>query len=211
MTRHRLLVLAATAVLLAACGGGDEVAPAPSTAAPAATSASVDDAMLLETGDMPVWNNAGTWQVIDDTPAVRACELPSAEDLGATVSVSRSFEFVAELQPGDTADPTAVPMLGISNVAAYPDDAAATQAVAEWVDALGGCDAVQLGTVSNGSTWTFSAIDEASPDNAYFDFVGVAASGPRTTLVAFSVHGQDANYEGDPLADSLAAAVARLP
>jgi hypothetical protein len=207
MTRARTWTIGVV-LLAAACGGGTPVTTADPTT-PAA--ASVDDAMLLEADEMPVWNNAGTWRVVDDMEAVRACDLPSAADLGATVSVSRSFEFGADRQPGDSADPTAVPMLGISTVAAYPDDATADQAVRAWVEAVRACDAVQLGTVAGGSTWTFSALDPASADNAYFDFVGVAAAGSRSTLVAFSVNGQDANYEGDPLIDSLTAAVARLP
>jgi hypothetical protein len=209
MTRTHAWALGVV-MLLAACGGGTD-GTLDDTPPPTSTVAEVDDAMLLDAGEMPVWNNAGTWEVVDDTEAVRACDLPSAEDLGATVSISRSFEFVVDLRPGDTADPTAVPMLGVSNVAAYPDDAGAEQAVTDWVDALGACDAVPLGTVTGGSTWTFSALDPSSPDNAFFDFVGVASVGARTTLVAFSVHGQDANYEGDPLADSLDAAIARLP
>ena len=49
------------------------------------------------------------------------------------------------------------------------------------------------------------------PRAIHIDFVGVAAVGPQTTLVAFSVYGQDANYEGDPLAGSIQAAIARLP
>jgi hypothetical protein len=210
MITSRCTTIALIMLLLAGCASGPQQAEPAATTSPT-TQITLDDAMLLDPAEMPVWNNAGTWQVIDDTPAVRACDLPSAEDLGATVSISRSFEFVVDLRPGDTADPTAVPMLGVSNVAAYPDDAGAEQAVTDWVDALGACDAVQLGTVTAGSTWTFSAFDPSSRDNAYFDFVGVAAVGARTTLVAFSLHGQDANYEGDPLADSLDAAVARLP
>jgi hypothetical protein len=213
MTRTRTWLIGVV-LLVAACGGGTaDTTAEPTTSADSTTPAAtaLDDAMLLDAAEMPAWNNAGTWQPVDDAQAVRACDLPSADDVGATISISRSFEFVADLQPGDVADPATVPMLGISTVAAYPDDAAAEQAVTQWVDALGACDAVQLGTVAGGSTWTFSAPDPASPDNAFFDFVGVAAVGSRTTLVAFSVNGQDANNEGDPLADSLDAAVARLP
>ncbi len=167
--------------------------------------------MLLDSAEMPAWNNAGSWVVIDDTEAVRACELPTAQQLGAGVAISRSFEYVVKLAPDETADPDAVPLLGINTVAAYPDDAAATGAVDAWVDALEACGALQLGSVPGGTTWTFSAQDEASRDNSWFDFVGVAAQGRTTTLVGFSVYGQDANAEGDPLATSMEASLARLP
>ena len=217
-----LLVLAAVAALAVWLENrpGDEPTPTASPAAtvaqtptpsPTAKAVVLNDTLLLDTTEMPRWNDAGTWTVIDDTDAVRACDLPSAEDLGAAVAISRSFRFVPDLAEGDTVDPNAVPMLGINTVAAYPDDAASTQAVTDWVDALAACGAVPLGSVQGGTTWTFSAPDESSPDDSYFDFVGVAAQGPTTTLVAFSVHGQDANYEGDPLATSLEAAIDRLP
>jgi hypothetical protein len=213
MRRRWGLAIALTVVAMAACTTGPgtgETAPT-GTAAPSTAAATVDDTMLLEAAEMPAWNNAGTWAVVDDTPAVRGCDLPTAESLGATVAISRTFTFEVALAEGDSVDPAAVPMLGVSTVGAYPDEASAAQAVTAVLDALAVCDAVPLGTAPGGSTWTYSAPDPASPDNAFFEFVGVTAKGVRTTLVAFSVYGQDANYEDDPLLASFEAAVDRLP
>lgn len=197
------VVFVLVAVIVASCATGADPAGDAQT--------SLSGQMLLEPGEMPVWNAAGSWEGIDDTDALRACRLPSAVDLGATTAISRSFEYRVELGEGETADPSAVPLLGINTVAGYPDDSAAEQGITGWLEALAACGAQQVGSVQEGTTWTVFAPDEASPGEGWFDFVGVAATGRTTTLVGFSVYGQDANYEGDPLAPSLEASLSRLP
>jgi hypothetical protein len=194
-----VLVLAGLA-LLAGCGDSDE---------PDEASVEVTDEMLLVAGEMPAWNSAGTWVATDDTDVLRACPLPDAASLGATVAIGRTFTYEVQLAEGETADPDAPPMLGLSAAATYPDAATAQAAVDAWVAALQECDAVEIGTVDRGSTWTTYARDDSS-DEGWFDVVGVAAEGSSTAMVAFSLYGQDANYEGDPLAASLQTAATRL-
>ena len=200
MRRTVIVALATGLALLAGCGGSDE---------PDEASADVTDEMLLVAGEMPAWNNAGTWVATDDADVLRACPLPDAASLGATVAIGRTFTYEVQLAEGETADPDAPPMLGLSAAATYPDEATAQAAVDAWVAALKECDAVEIGTVDAGSTWTTFTRDDSS-DEGWFDFVGVAAEGSSTAMVAFSLYGQDANYEGDPLAVSLQTAVARL-
>lgn len=198
-----LLALAVAATLLSACSTGevDEGSSA---------DGSVTDEMLLVAAEMPAWNNAGTWVATDDADVLRACTLPDADSLGATVTLGRTFTYVVELAEGESADPQAQPMLGLSAVSSYPDDAAAAAAVDAYVAALDECGASLLSELDGGSTWTGFARDDSS-DGGWFDFVGVRARGSYTTMVGFSLNGQDANVEADPLAASMQAAEARLP
>lgn len=108
-------------------------------------------------------------------------------------------------------------------MAVFPDAATATAAVTAWEDALRVCapgpgmdgdvQSFQVGDLPTGSTWTAAASDagEYCMECMRFEFVGCAAKAETVALVGFSLPGQDANYEGDPLADSMVAALARLP
>ena len=192
--------LAVGLAVLAGCGASDQAAD---------TSVDLTDTTLLVATEMPAWNEAGTWVATDDADVLRACPLPDAASLDAAVVIGRTFTYEVKLAEDDVADPDAPPMLGATIAAAYQDAAAAQAAVDAWVTALEECDAVQIGVVDGGSTWTAFARD-ASADAGWFDFVGVAAQGPSTAMVAFSLYGQDANYEGDPLAAAMQVAVARL-
>lgn len=220
---YRSVVACVAVLLLAGCSAADDQADTDLTAVPETSSPTVSepsampvaltDEMLLVASEMPAWNDAGTWRTIDDSEVLRACSLPDAESLGAALALTRTFEYVVEIGEGETQDPDAEPMLGINVVAAWQDDAAATAAVEQWEAALDECSEGRgpIGAVEGGSTWTYSARDESSMNESWFDFVGVAAEGSTTTLVGFSLWGQDANYEGDPLAESMQASLDRLP
>ena len=224
MTYRSVVIVAAAVLALSGCSTADDQADTSPTVVPDATTEAptptptettlaLGDEALLEPSEMPPWNNAGTWTVIDDTDALRACTLPSADSLGALESLTRTYENVFTLAEGETSDPSSEPMLGVNEVAVWADDAAAADAVEAWTDALEACSTGTgpLTTIDGGSTWTYSLRDETSMNEAWFDFVGVAAKGSSTTLVGFSLWGQDANYEGDPLLDSLQTSLDRLP
>ena len=49
------------------------------------------------------------------------------------------------------------------------------------------------------------------PECLRFEFLGFTAKDSAVTTVGFSLTGQDANYETDPLTESLNAALTRLP
>lgn len=203
MRTRAILAVALAAALLSACSSGE-------VGGGSAADSSITDEMLLVSTEMPAWNNAGTWVATDDADVLRACALPDADSLGATITLARTFTYVVALAEGESGDPQAPPMLGLSAVSSYPDDAAAAAAVDAYVAALDECEATMLSELDGGSTWTVFARDDSS-DGGWFDFVGVTAHGSSTTMVGFSLNGQDANYEGDPLAASMQAAVARLP
>lgn len=222
MTCRTVVVLAAAVLVLGRCSSADDqadttpaVVPEVTTDVPTPTEApmTLGDEVLLDATEMPAWNEAGTWTVTDDTEVLRACSLPSAESLGAVAVLTRTFENVFTDGEGETPDPTAEPMLGVNQVAAWDDDTAADAAVEAWTTALDDCSEGRglLSSVEGGSTWTASARDESSMNEAWFDFVGVAAKGSTTTLVGFSLWAQDANYEGDPLEASMQASLDRLP
>lgn len=218
----RLVVGAAAALLvLAGCSTGDDragtspsVVPEETTQAaePTPTTVALDDRALLDAGEMPEWSGV-VWVATDEAEVLRACTLPSPDSLGASAVVTRTFVASTEVEEGTTPDPDAEPMLGINQVATWEDDDAAAAAVEVWTTALDECsDGVgQLSSVDGGSTWVVSARDESSMNESWFDFVATAAADSTTTLVAFSLWGQDANVEDDPLADAMQASLDRIP
>jgi hypothetical protein len=137
--------------------------------------------------------------------------MPSAESLGAVAMLTRMYENVFSYGEGATPDSTAEPMLGVNQVGARDDSAAAAAAVEAWTTALADCSATAVATFEAGSTCTGVAFDESSENAGWFDFTGVAARGSTTTLLGMSVYGQDANYEGDPPETSMQACLDRLP
>ena len=154
--------------------------------------------------------------------ALELCVLPTAESLGALQVLTRDFEAAGVEDPGTTPDPGWPPSYAVNEVAQFPDKAAAAAAVGAWEDATRGCtpgpsfadvQSFRISDLPTGSTWTAAASDlsSACPECMRFEFLGFASKGAATTMVGFSLTGQDANYEGDPLADSVDAALARLP
>lgn len=220
-------LITAVALVLVGCGtqpGPDGDAPGPPTSpsdAPVLTAG-----MLLTAEQMPAWNDAMGWREAELPAGERAlalCVLPSAGSLGADRTLERTFEAAGVADPGTTPDPTWPPSYGVNVVGRFVDGAAAAAAVAAWEAALGDCvpgepdaadvDSARISDLSAGSTWTVSAPDpsQACPECLRFEFIGVASKGTVVSLVGFALSGQDANYEGDPLADSMDASLQRLP
>jgi hypothetical protein len=189
-----------------ASGSDDPQTPSPSQA-PA-----LSEEMLLAAGEMPDWNQAGTWTVVEDADVLKACPLATPESLGATSSLGVTFEYVIPPEEGTTADPDEPPLLGGNTVAQFDDAASAAAAVTAWEEELTGCSAYRNGSFEGGSTWTDSLLAPTSDnaEGAWFDFTAVGSTGARTTVVGFSVYGQDANYEGDPLEQALPTSLERL-
>ena len=221
---YRLVVVAAAVLVLAGCSTADDPAESTPTVlpeqttsqptpSPTETAVALTDDMLLEPDEMPAWNEAGTWETIEDTDVLRACALPSAESLGAVEVVTRTFAYVVELGEGETANPDEKPMLGINQLAAWEDEASATAAVETWTATLDECSQGRgpIITTEAGETWASSARDESSMNESWFDFTGIAAEGSTTSVVAFSLWGQDANWQGDPLEGALQTSLDRLP
>ena len=122
-----------------------------------------------------------------------------------------AYEYVVELDEGETADPDAEPMLGGNVLASFDDEAAATAAIDAWRAELAACsDVGEITQLDTGVTWTGNDLDEAT-ELSWFDFTGIAAKGATTTIVGFSLQGQDANFESDPLEQSMSDSLARLP
>lgn len=216
MTCRTAVAVAVSLLILGGCSTADDQAGTTATVVPEATSeqpVALGDEALLEPSEMPAWNEAGVWVVIDDTEVLRACTLPTADSLGALAVLTRTFENEFTYAEDETPDPDAPPMLGINQVAAWADDTAAADAVETWTAALDECSngQGQIATVEGGSTWIVATRDESSMNESWFDIVGVAAKGSTTTLVGFSLWGQDANYEGDPLGEAMQASLDRLP
>jgi len=200
MTNRLVIVLAAGALLVAGCSTDDD----PDEAA-------LDDS-LLPAAEMPPWNNAGTWVEVEDADYWQVCALSDPADLGATETTEVTYQYEVELAEGETADPTAEPMLGGNVLASFEDEAAATAAVQTWEDELSACsDVGELTTLDTGLTWTGMGEPDEATGVAWFEFTGVAAKGAATTIVGFSLQGQDANYESDPLVESMQASLDRLP
>lgn len=225
-----VVAVAVVAVLGALAGcGAEETTGSDATTAPAATPSAVRSLTaeaLLPAAQMPEWNGAMGWteQVLPSgVTALAVCVLPTAQSLGATQVLARDFEAAGIDDPGITPDPDWPASYATSVVALFPDAAMATAAVTAWEAALRDCapgpgvdgevQSFQIGDLPTGSTWTTAASDagEYCMECMRFEFVGFAAKGAAVALVGFSLSGQDANYEGDPLADSMEAALARLP
>jgi hypothetical protein len=204
----------------AGCGGiGTDESPSG-----ASSSVALGPDVLLTADQAPEWNGAMGWVETDlpgDTGALSVCDLPTAESLGATEVLERDFLAAGVPEPDTTPDPTWPASYATNVVALFPDSATASSAVEAWAGAVGDCSpgpsttgavqSVQIGTLATGSTWSAAAPDDACPECLRFDFAGFAAKGSAATIVGFSLSGQDANYEGDPLAESIAASLARLP
>jgi hypothetical protein len=217
---YRLVALVTAGVLLVAgCSTGDDpedpASPVPTAGVetPSVTDdVALDDSLLLPPAEMPAWNNAGTWMEVEDDSFWRVCTLSDPVLLGATDVNSVTYEYVVDLGEGETADPTAEPMLGGNVLASFEDEAAAAAAVQSWRDELAACsDIGELTQLDTGVTWTGMGEPDESSGLAWFEFTGVASKGAVTTIVGFSLRGQDANYESDPLVESVRASLDRLP
>jgi hypothetical protein len=217
------------ALLVALVGcGTDSTTDTDQTITPATPPASVSLSpdVLLTAAQMPRWNGAMGWIEQDLPPGVSAlsvCVLPTAESLGAVDVLTRDFEAAGVEDPQITPDPTWPPSYGTNQVALFPDDATASAAVEAWEGATRDCApgsaitsdpySFQIGDRSAGSTWGVAARDtnDVCPECLRFEFLGFIAEGSAVTTVGFSLTGQDANYEEDPVAESLETALARLP
>ena len=198
----------------------------PTASATPTASASLSPDALLTASQMPEWNGAMGWIEKELPPGVSAlsvCVLPTAESLGAVDVLVRDFEAAGVPDPETTPDPTWPASYGTNRVALFPDGATAITALGAWEDAVRDCapgpsitsdpDSSRITDLPAGSTWTVAGRDtnEVCPECARFEFLGFTAKGSAVTTVGFSLTGQDANYEGDPLTESLDAALARLP
>lgn len=201
-------------------GGG----ASPTGSVPAA---SLTQANLLAAEEMPAWNGAMGWAegvppAGEDVPT--ACTLPTAQSLGAVEVLGRGFRATGIDDPGTTPDPTWPVSYGSNKVTRFVDEGAADAGLAAWEDALSICApppgmseaepprSYRISTLPSGSTWAISVPEpDACPECLRFEFVGVATKGTVVTVVAFGITGMDANYEEDPMADSMDASVARLP
>ncbi|MGA7690092.1 MAG: hypothetical protein WCA29_12790 [Jiangellales bacterium] len=221
MRYRAIAVLATGALLVAGCSTGDD--PDDAAASPAPTGGeqtpaqtpgegvAPDDTMLLPPEQMPAWNNAGTWVASDEATFSQVCPLTEPASLGATATLDVTYEYVVEVEEGETADPSAEPMLGGNVLASFDDEAAATAAIEAWRAELAACsDVGEITQFDTGVTWTGNDLDEAT-ELSWFDFTGIAAKGATTTTVGFSLQGQDANYESDPLEESMTASLDGLP
>jgi hypothetical protein len=163
---------------------------------------------------MPAWNGAMGW-VEASPPAgeqvLVVCGLATPDALGAVQVLDRTFEAAGVDDPGTTPDPAWPSSYGINEVALFASEADAAEAVEAWMAGLRDCaSSSQIGQLPTGSTWTAAVPDpSACPDCLRFEFVGIAAQGAMTTLVGFALSGQDANYDGDPLAEAMSASAAR--
>lgn len=191
---------------------------------PAAASVSPD--ALLPAAQMPEWNGAMGWIEQDLPPGVSAltvCVLPTAQSLGAVEVVRRDFVAAGVEDPEITPDPAWPASYGTNQVALFPDGATASAAVLAWEEAVRDCapgpvitsepDTFQISDLPTGSTWGVAARDtnNVCPECLRFEFLGFAAKDSAVTTVGFSLTGQDANYETDPVTESLNAALTRLP
>lgn len=211
MTYRLVVVIAAGALLVAGCSTADDPDDDSPTPVPEGETTALDDTMLLVATEMPAWNNAGTWVATDDAGFLRVCPLTDPESLGATDTQGVTYQYVVELDEGDAADSEAEPMLGGNILASFSDEATAASAVEAWRAELAACsEDGELTQLDGGATWTGSDLDEAT-ELAWFDFTGVAAKGASTTIVGFSLQGQDANVESDPLAAPIQTSIDRLP
>ena len=219
--------LVALLLAMAGCGTDGATAPGPSTTpTQSAAGAVVSADALLTAEQMPAWNGAMGW-VEQELPAgvgaLSVCALPTAESLGAVTVLTRDFEAAGVEDPGTTPDPTWPPSYGTNQVAQFADVDAATAAVQAWEAAVGQCvsttsaasepTSFQITDTTTGSTWTAYVADPstACPECLRFEFLGFTVKGTAVSTVGFSLTGQDANYEGDPLAESMDDALARLP
>lgn len=232
--------MVAVLVAVVGCGADPTTDPTtdpaatPSASAPSLTptmptpSATQSPDVLLPTAQMPEWNGAMGWVERDLPPGVGAlgvCVVPTAESLGAVDVLTRDFLAAGVPDPDTTPDPTWPASHGTSRVALFPDAVTATAALRAWEDAVRECapgpsitsdpDSVRITDLPTGSTWTVAARDTddagVCPECLRFEFLGFTAKGAAVATVGFSLTGQDANYEGDPLAESLDAALERLP
>ncbi len=158
--------------------------------------------VLLPPGSMPVWNGAVVWQVQQDPTAEAAlsvCPPGDLADVGAVAEAAREYVWP---EGG---------MHGLNVVGQFASGSAAEGAAAEieagFRDCPGGSVITQL---ADGSTWTTSTRVDQAPDEARFEFMAVASEGPFVTVVGFSLTGQDANWESDPIVDALQASRALL-
>lgn len=198
----------------------------PTSAAASSAVAPLTPAVLLSAAQMPAWNGAMGWaerELPPGTGALTVCRLPSADSLGAIHVLTRDFVATGDADPGTTPDPSWPPSHATNAVALFRDGPTAQAAVSAWEVATRECapgprvsgepDSRQIGDLPTGSTWAVAARDTsgACPECLRFDFLGFAAKGAAVTTVGFSLTGLDANYEGDPLAESMDASLALLP
>ncbi len=196
---------AAAALMLAGCGqAGDEVPASgtPGTRVSTPTGASrgpslADDA-LLAAASMPVWNGVVKWRAVAGPAtgsALTLCPVPTAGAIRAADEVSRDYVWPA----GD--------MHGLDVVWRFESPESAAEAAGTVEQLLRECtNDTSITRVDDASTWTTSApIDLGVSNDARFEFIGVARVGSYVTVIGFSLTGQDANWESDPILDSLRA------
>lgn len=186
----RVLVAAGAAfLLLTGCAGDDQEAI--DSTSPVPPSLSTD--LLLEPVQMSDWNGFMVWQEADQTPdpLVELCSTPRPGELGALAAADRAYVT------------TEGGMTGHNRVMAFGSAADAAAANGALQQALTECGGSVISDPGSAMTWTMSEAIGGGSDDATFEFVGVAAIGEYVTVVEFTLAGQDANWESDPILDSL--------
>ncbi len=201
--------MVAGAVLMGCATSSEPAAQQPSEAAitaatslaPAApTSDSLAEEALLPPGSMPEWNGAVVWETATNPPEVlQSCPVPTMTDLGAVAQVSRSYVWPVG------------GMAGVNTVGQFESADAAQAAAVELEGVVAQCpDVTQISNAATGSTWTTGTVIDGESDDARFEFLALADVDDLVTVVAFTLTAQDANWESDPIIDSLEASVGLL-
>lgn len=189
MSIRSLAAAGAALLLLTGCAGNDQA----TIESPSPGPAGVSTDLLLEPVQMSDWNGSMVWQETDQTPdpLVELCSTPAPGDLGALASADRVY---VTTQGG---------MAGHNRVMAFGSAADAAAANSTLQQALTDCGGSVISDPGSAMTWTMSETSGGGSDDATFEFVGVDAIGEYVTVVEFALIGQDANWESDPILDSL--------
>ncbi|MGB7982637.1 MAG: hypothetical protein WCF36_17795 [Candidatus Nanopelagicales bacterium] len=194
----RTAAAGAALLLLTGCSGQSQEPSQQTSPTEAVVSVSPD--LLLGAEQMTEWNGSMVWSQGGPAsgPAVALCPWPSPEDLAAVAFADRTFV---------TSEGA---LAGRNVVMAFESPAEAASANETLQAALTDCGGSIISQPGTAMTWTRNELAGEGSDDATFEFVGVDAVGEHVSVVEFSLVGQDANWETDPILDSLEASRARL-
>ncbi|KRB78141.1 hypothetical protein ASE01_08280 [Nocardioides sp. Root190] len=168
----------------------------------------------------------------DGQATFHPCQQEKLSALGATDSFTRSYDYVIQLEPGDSAPPDAPGDGLVETIAEFEDDAAARAAydtLAEWLvgcTTIPGADEVTVQPkartveVDGGDAVVYDlmwgpAPEEVDPfgDSAFINETGLVLTGDRIAVVAVTIIGQDYNFlpeYGTPVERMIPTAAERL-
>ena len=211
------LGLAATGVAsLAANGGlgrdGSQIATQPpSTGGPTTVIPTITEDMLLAAANLnrigPGWQQMSTNRTDDGT--FLRCQQGTLASLGATELLVRTYRRSGY---------GGVPLDAGQLIAYFPSAQAAQDAYGTLFRWLEDCEQYATGTGGEpawaggdivndtvqprgaerpavGAAWQYMFDDNVDDQDAWFDSIGVGATGPYLTIVSYGDYGQDANYE----------------